>query len=146
MNNGKGGMIMSNSNDSGNFARGFIIGALAGGLAGAVAALLLAPKSGAELRKDLADTSVDIYGRASDYFKSVESEVAQVVNEGRVKASTILDNAKIKADGLIHDAENVLKDARIKAAQTKDQIQNRIENIRDAAKAGSDAFKDELSS
>jgi len=135
---------MSNSNDSGNFARGFIIGAIAGGLAGAVAALLLAPKTGAELRKDLADTSVDLYGKASDYFKVVEGEVARTMNEGKLKASSIIDNARSKAEDLLNDAENVLKDARYKASQTKDQIHNKIESIRDAAKAGTDAFREEL--
>lgn len=135
---------MSNSHDSGNFTRGFILGAIAGGLAGAVAALLMAPKTGAELRKDIADTSVDIYGKASDYFKKVEEEVAHTINEGRTKASSIIDSAKVKAEGLLHDAENVLKDARFKASQTKEQIQNRIDNLRDAAVAGTEAFKDEL--
>ncbi|MBX3044717.1 MAG: YtxH domain-containing protein [Candidatus Kapabacteria bacterium] len=137
---------MTNSNEQGNFARGFIIGAVAGGLAGAIAALLMAPKTGAELRKDIADTSVDLYDKAQDYFKHVEEDVANMVSEGRNKASTIYDSAKTKAEGLLHDAENVLKDARFKASQTKEQIQNRIDHIRDAAKAGGDAFKEELNS
>ena len=34
-------------------ARNFILGALAGGVAGSVTALLLAPKSGRQLRKDI---------------------------------------------------------------------------------------------
>ncbi|MDX9790303.1 MAG: YtxH domain-containing protein [Candidatus Kapaibacterium sp.] len=135
---------MSGSNETGNFARGFIIGAIAGGLAGAVAALLLAPKTGAEFRRDIADTSVDFYSKASDYFKDVEHEVEHVVNEGKVKASAIIENARSRAEGLISDAENVLKDARFKAAQTKEQLQSRIDNIRDAAKAGTEAFKEEL--
>jgi len=137
---------MSNSSDSGNFARGFIVGAIAGGLAGAITALLMAPKSGAELRREIADTSVDIYGKASDYFKTVEEEVSHTINQGKSKASSIIDSAKVKAEGLLNDAETVLKDARFKASQTKDQIQNRIDHIRDAAKAGTDAFKEELGS
>lgn len=137
---------MSNSNEQGNFAKGFIIGAIAGGLAGAVAALLLAPKTGAELRKEIADTSIDLYGKASDYFKEVENEVSRTMNEGKAKASVIIDNARNKAEGILHDAENVLKDARIKASQTKDNLHSKIENIRDAAKAGADAFKEELGS
>jgi gas vesicle protein len=135
---------MSNSNDSGNFVRGLFIGVLAGSFAGAVTALLLAPKSGAELRKDLADTSVDLYGKASDYFKVVEGEVARTMNEGKLKATSIIDNARSKAEDLLNDAENVLKDARSKASHTKDNIQHKIDNIRDAAKAGSDAFREEL--
>lgn len=137
---------MTNSNDTSNFARGFIIGAIAGGLAGAVAALLLAPKSGAELRKDIADTSVDLYGKASDYFNSVEGDLARTMDETKTKANSIISTARSKAEDLLKDAENVLKDARSKASQTKDNIQQKFENIKDAAIAGKDAFREELES
>lgn len=136
---------MAESNET-NFTRGFVAGAIIGGLAGAVAALLLAPKPGNELRRDIADTSVDIYSKAQDYFKSVEGQVSNVVNEGKEKAQGIMSSARHKAEELLADAENVLKDARIKATSTKDQIQHRIEDIRDAVKAGSDAFAEEIKS
>jgi gas vesicle protein len=135
--------IMSDSNGS-NYTRGFIAGAIIGGFAGAVAALLLAPKSGNELRRDIADTSVDIYTKAQDYFKTVEGQVSNVVNEGKAKAQGIMESARNKAEELLADAESVLKDARVKAVSTKDQIQHRIEDIRDAVKAGSDAFSEEI--
>ena len=51
---------MGQGND---YTKGFIIGALVGGVAGALTALLLAPKSGAELRQDIAKTSSDVYGK-----------------------------------------------------------------------------------
>jgi len=134
---------MANSNES-NFSKGFIIGAFVGGLAGAVTALLLAPKSGTELRKDLVDSSSDFYFKAQDYFNKAEEQVSDMVNEGKSKAQVIIDTAKNKAEGLLHDAENVLKDARDRASSSKDQVQHRIDNVKDALKAGTDAFKYEL--
>lgn len=134
---------MSESNET-NFSRGFLYGALIGGVAGAITALLLAPKAGVELRKDLADTSVDLYGKASDYFKKAELEVAEMVSDGKNRAAGIIDSAKVKAEGLLHDAEEVLKDARTRVSGSKDAIQHKIDNVKDALKAGTDAFKDEM--
>ena len=47
-------------NEQNDYMKGFLVGALVGGLAGAVTALLLAPKPGVELRKDLAEKSGDV--------------------------------------------------------------------------------------
>ena len=46
---------------------GFLLGAVIGGTAAAVAALLLAPKSGKELRDELAAQADDFLDMASDY-------------------------------------------------------------------------------
>ncbi len=119
------------------YTKGFLLGAIVGGVAGAVTALLFAPKSGAELRRDIADTSTQIYDKSKDYFVTVEDTVSKAVsnsvNEGRIKAQGIIDSAKRQAEGIIHNAENVLSDAKMKATQVKD-----------AAKAGADAFRDEM--
>ena len=46
---------------------GFFLGAVIGGTAAAVAALLLAPKSGKELRDDLSNQTDDLKNKAQDY-------------------------------------------------------------------------------
>ena len=83
--------------------KSFILGALIGGAIGAVTALLFAPKSGRELRRDIVDTSTDIYDKASDY-------ISNAVNEGKYRAQGIIDSAKRKADSIITDA-NEYKEA-----------------------------------
>lgn len=141
---------MSNQNDANNnLTKGFLLGAIVGGAVGAITALLLAPKSGAELRKDIAETSQDIYGKASDYFQIVEEKVgkavANTVNEGKAKAQGIIESAKRQAENILENAENVLKDARSKASTSKEIFEDRIDNLKNAAKAGADAFKAEMS-
>ncbi len=106
--------------------KSFILGTLVGGAIGALTALLLAPKSGRELRRDIADTSTDIYDRASDY-------VTQTVQDGKNKAQSIINSAKHKADMIISDAN-----------EYKDSVHSKIDNLKDAAKAGADAFKTDL--
>ncbi len=131
-----------------NYTKGFLIGAIVGGAAGALTALLLAPKSGAELRKDIASTSTEIYGKANSYMSQIEGEVGTAVvnsvNEGKVKAQSIMNAARGKAEEILRDAESVLNEARTKASGAKDQVQHKIENVRDAAKAGAEAFKSEM--
>lgn len=119
------------------YTKGFLLGAIVGGVAGAVSALLFAPKSGAELRRDIADSSSEIYDKSRDYFVTVEDSVSKAVsnsvNEGRIKAQGIIDNAKKQAEGIIQNAEHVLSDAKTKAT-----------HVKDAARAGADAFRDEM--
>lgn len=128
--------------------KGFLTGATIGGLAAAVTALLLAPKSGKELRKDLVEKSTELYEKASDLFVDMESSVNDVVsstlNEGKTKAQNIITNAKQKAEDLLENADKVLQDAKSKAASLKDNVSYKIDTLKDAAKAGADAFKTEL--
>ncbi len=136
---------MSNNQD---YTKGLVVGALIGGVAAAITALLLAPKSGAELRKDIASTTTDMYGKASDYYKKVEQNVGETVShtyqEGKQKAQNIIESARRQAEDLLSSAENVLKDARTKASSAKEQVQEKIDTLREAAKASADAFKSEL--
>lgn len=135
-------------NSNNEYSKGFIIGALVGGVAGALTALLLAPKSGAELRKDIAETSTDIYGKASDYFKTVESKVEEAVmnsvNEGKIKAQGIIDSARRQAQDIMSGAESILSQAKNKALDAKDNVSDNLSTLKDAAKAGKDAFQAEL--
>lgn len=140
---------MSNSNGS-DFTKGLLLGTLIGGMAGAITALLLAPSSGKELREELARKSGDMYDKASDYFTTVEANVGsavnKTVNEGRDRAQHIINAAKRQAEDLLSNAENVLKDAKMKAASAKESAMSKFENIKDAAKASATAFREELNS
>ncbi|MCX7737046.1 MAG: YtxH domain-containing protein [Candidatus Kapabacteria bacterium] len=134
----------------GSYTKGFVIGAIIGGAIGAITALLLAPKSGRELRQDLAQKSNELYGLASDYITKIEenvgSSISATVNEGKLRAENIIASAKRQAGEILSNAEKVLSDAKSKAANIKEDIQEKIDNIKDAAKAGAEAFKAELNS
>ena len=135
-------------NSQNEFSKGFLAGALIGGVAGAITALLLAPKSGQELRKDIAETSSQYYGAASDYFKQVEAQVEDAVmksvNDGKVKAQGIIDSARNQAKEILSGAEAVLSQAKVKANEAKESVAHNYDAVRDAAKAGADAFKAEM--
>jgi gas vesicle protein len=138
---------MSNEN---NYWKGLVAGTIIGGLAGAITALLLAPKSGKELRQDIAEKSQELYDKAQDYLAIFEenmgSVVSTTVNEGKERAQKIISSAKQQAESLLENADKVLQDAKFKATNVKDTIEDKIGNLRDAAKAGAEAFKSEYKS
>ncbi|MNJ52715.1 YtxH-like protein [compost metagenome] len=76
-------------------SKGWIVGAAVGSVVGSVAALLLAPKPGKEVRKDIA------VGARKAGEKT--SEVAQKVGEQSVQ---IAGKVKNTAEGLVQDFQN----------------------------------------
>ena len=128
---------MSQQQNDSSFSKGLIAGAIIGGAVGAITALLFAPKPGVELRRDIAEVSTELYDKASEYWKNVESHVGasvqNAVNEGRIKAQNIVESARKQADDLISNAEYVMKEARNKATTAKN-----------ALNAGAEAFRSEL--
>jgi gas vesicle protein len=123
-----------------SYSKGFLIGAVVGGAVGAVVALLFAPKSGRELRRDIADRTEEVVDKAQQMFNkatggghTASSGFEDVVNEGRIAAERIVSTARHQADNLMSNAEQVLRDAK-----------NRASRVGDASKAGDDAFRSEF--
>jgi len=136
------------SNNSSSL-KGFLLGAAIGGAVGAVTALLMAPKSGRELRDDIASRGEDMYNKAQGYLqkgeKAIEEAAEDFMNEGRTRAERIVNTARAQADHLMSNAEQVLRDAKSRAQSVKESVQHGAQKVSDAAKAGADAFRSELS-
>ena len=81
------------SRDLGNKLLFFLIG----GSIGAAVALLFAPKSGGELRGDIADATRRGYGTALDKAKELKEKSTEVVSNVREKASELYITAADKA-------------------------------------------------
>ncbi|MDI4646777.1 YtxH domain-containing protein [Cohnella hashimotonis] len=61
--------------------KSFLFGALSGAALGAAAALLFAPKSGKELRKDIADTAQVVGTKTADLGKAAGSAAQTVAKK-----------------------------------------------------------------
>ena len=116
--------------------KGFLLGMFAGGLAGGLIALLYAPKSGRELRKDIGRKKDELVDDAGEYINSAKGKAANVIAAGRKKADEFISEAKHKADSIIKGAENVY-------SQGRDFITDSSSKLKDAVKAGVDTYKDE---
>ncbi len=75
--------------DSNRFFEGLVVGGLFGFLIG----MLAAPKSGAEMRKQLADGSEDLYNYASDSFSGIKGKTEQAFSDLQAKSSDVIKKA-----------------------------------------------------
>ena len=135
--------------DGNKMAKGLMIGFLAGSVVGSIIALLYAPKSGKELRNDIKLKKDEFIDDTSEYMKIAKSKASDLINEGKKKSEQIIRDAKEKANTLLDDANSVLSDAKLKASEkfgsTKEKITVETDRIKDAFKAGIDAYKEEKS-
>jgi gas vesicle protein len=125
--------------DNDSKVKTFLLGALIGGAVGAVTALLFAPKSGRELRRDIVDGTTDIYDKATDF-------VSNTIQESKSKAQNLIYAAKRQADSILNKSSEYDDDDDVseQVVTSTDSVQKRFENLKDAAKAGSEAFKADL--
>jgi gas vesicle protein len=75
---------------------GFLIGLAIGALAGAAAALLLAPESGEDLRKDIGEKSDELKTRAQQQVSTLEEQGRIVLSENVKKAQQVVQEAQVK--------------------------------------------------
>jgi gas vesicle protein len=107
---------------------------LIGGAVGAITALLFAPKSGKELRRDIADTSAELYDKTAD-----------IVHAGKQKAHDIIETVKHQADSLLRKSTDFYDDdMKEQIITSTDSVQQRFDSLKEATKAGAEAFKAEL--
>jgi len=119
--------------------KGLVIGVLAGGAIGALVALLYAPKSGRELRADIKEKADDFIEGTEEYLSAAKSRAGEIVSEAKKRSDQLITDAKKKADSLLVDADKIISDARTKAAPVVEEGAR----IKNAVKAGFDAYKDE---
>ena len=88
----------------------FFEGLLLGGLMGYLFGILSAPKSGSDLRKQLADNSEDLYKQASDQLADLKEKTNQAVQDLQVrggeaikKASTTVQETKERVAGKLDE-------------------------------------------
>lgn len=115
---------------------GFFKGFLFGGLIGAVAALLLAPKTGREMREDISR-------RSQELKDDVELKLEQAVK----RAEEILAENQQRLENFKNETKASLEDLEEKAASKytigKDAIKDEKGRIKEAIHAGVSAYKDE---
>lgn len=129
-----------------NFRKGMFIGFLTGGALGAALALLYAPKSGKELRKDIRDKSDEYLDEAEKYIAEAKDKAIDLINEGKKRSEKLIKDAKDKSDQLLKDAEKLFHDAKGKGSEYlstgKESIEQKKDQVKSAIKAGVDAYKE----
>ena len=124
--------------------KGLFFGFVAGGIVGAVAALLFAPKPGRELRKDLRAQKDKLVDKAAEFLNATAEAGEDALNTGQERSRELISAARQRANSILENAERALSDAKTKAAGTIETARTAGSKVQSAAKAGMDAFRDEL--
>ncbi|GFN30201.1 YtxH domain-containing protein [Paenibacillus xylaniclasticus] len=74
--------------------KGFLLGALAGAVVGSITALLFAPKSGKELRSDIADSAQKVSDTTVRLAKQVGDGASDAAERAKQAASNVITNIK----------------------------------------------------
>ena len=133
--------------DENKTAKGLLLGLVTGGIVGAAIALLYAPKSGRELRSDIRLKKDELLDDTSEYLQIAKTKASDMINEGKRRSEELISDAKKKAGDLIGDANSILNDAKQKASSTlgmtKEKLSSESEKVKDAFKAGVEAYNQE---
>jgi gas vesicle protein len=134
---------MASENNSGS---SLLLGFLAGGAIGAIFALLYAPKTGRELRDDIKTRTDEYLDEADRYIKEARDKAKVLINDGKKKSEKIINDAKAKSEAILKDAEKIFNNAKAKASgnieESKSMLENETNNLKNAFKAGVDAYKE----
>jgi gas vesicle protein len=120
---------------------------LVGGGIGAILALLFAPKSGEELRGDIADvtrkgiekgkeTATQLQEKAGEYYEVTRDKAGELYENAQVKAGEIYETAQSKATELKDKAGELTEKAKGAVAQSANPFTAAIE-------AGKEAYTEE---
>ncbi|KYG91463.1 hypothetical protein A0U40_00490 [[Bacillus] sp. KCTC 13219] len=120
----------------------FIIGALVGGIVGAAAGLLLAPKSGRDLRGAVATQAVTLRDRGVELSSTAKEKTVQLSSQLKEQSTNLVDKVKAKTakapnvfdDGTVSsEGEEPLEElinAVVEPATQEDSIENMSEIAR----------------
>lgn len=126
-------------------AKSLLAGIILGGIVGATAALLLAPKSGKEIRRDLSRTYEDVSETAHDLAHSVSKKGHRYANNISGQAGEWTDKVKefldVVSDGVSHFSHLANKEASHIKDSAEENIHSKLQNVIDIASIGLNLWK-----
>ena len=99
-------------NDGGEFFAGFIIGEMAG----AAAALLLTPRSGAELRGQIQDKGLELKDQAARLAEQARAQAQQAVEDTRGQVTQVTERGRIVLAENVKKAQQAVQEAQTRIA------------------------------
>lgn len=117
----------------------FIAGAILGGIIGTAAGLLLAPKSGAELRQELTDKVQEITENTHDFASSIQSKGHKMAKNATSTATSWVDQARDVVETLsdeIHEWKDRNKNGTTHIKETLESTTHKVDEVLDWAALG----------
>jgi gas vesicle protein len=88
---------------------GVFPGFLIGGLIGATVALLTAPQSGAQTRKELREKGMEIRDMAMETADQKRQQAEEAISQARTKVTEVSRNARMRAADMMHREARTLE-------------------------------------
>ncbi len=125
---------------TGSDSKGFVLGAVIGGVVGAATALMLAPKSGKELRVDLNEGAKSLGEKTEKLRQTATEKTSQLKQTAMEKGSTLAETAKSKTSTL---TETVSKQSAnlmetVKNKTKKNENKDAVDQVTEPADKGSE--------
>jgi gas vesicle protein len=127
-------------NDSGDNISTRLTYLLIGGGIGAVIALLFAPKSGQELRGDIADVTRKGIDKSREAAQQLGDRAGEYYEQGRERASELYSQASERASGLYSQAADKVGEVATTARETASR---QTSTVAAAIDAGKKAYQEE---
>jgi gas vesicle protein len=129
-------VIEKNGGSVGSFLLGLTIGA--------GVALLLAPQSGEDTRREIARQARQARDRAREFADDVGERVTNRVNDARDAVTQRVDRARQAVDLKRRQVERAVEAGRAAAQQAREDLERRIAQTKAAYQAGSSAARETL--
>ena len=114
---------------------------LLGAMVGAGIALLLAPQSGEETRRDLKRKARQVSDAARDAAGDLQDTVADGYSRAKASVGTRIDSARQAIDLKKHQASEAIRAGREAAAQAREELEARLAETKAAYQAGADVAR-----
>lgn len=102
---------------NGNFGKGLFWGFVLGSVAGVAAGVLLAPRSGKEVRSTIAN-KINQFLEKDQNENQEDGFFQNIENEGKKLSEALIEDAREKAEVLLADADKLLNEIRSKSSRT----------------------------
>lgn len=110
------------ADSSGRFFEGLLVGGILGFLFG----MLSAPKSGADLRRQLADGSEDLYKSASDSIGDIKKKGGAAINDVQQRGGEVIKKA---SEGIAGTKETISNKIQELAGQSTQVLVDDVESM-----------------
>jgi gas vesicle protein len=114
---------------------------LLGAVFGAGIALLLAPQSGLETRRDIKRRARQVSDAAKDAAGDLQDNVSDRYSRAKASVGTRLDSARQAIDLKKHQASEAIRAGREAAAQAREELEARLAETKAAYQAGGDVAR-----
>jgi gas vesicle protein len=114
---------------------------LLGAVVGAGIALLLAPQSGEETRRDIKRRARQVSDAARDAAGDLQDSVVDRYSKAKATVGTRIDSARQAIDLKKHQATEAIRAGREAAAQAREELEARLAATKAAYQAGADVAR-----